>query len=216
VVLTRNPYKDTAIRKLLREDDDPYAQAEKIADMFVNDRFMQTKEIINPNLALGHFVVSDRYKLSTVTYQAAQGLGVQMLLDKHQGLPIPDITFVIDVPSQIAGVRMKNEKERATEHKFEVDLDFLEKIRQNYFEAQKLLGNEKIVIIDGTQDIESVFRDVIRAFEKHILKKGEKKVRYTDINEVPEHIKKSFDHNCNHNRFYNHYQSYSPCYSSFN
>jgi len=186
VVLTREPYKDTNIRKMLREDDDPYSQAEKIADMYIGDRFVHADEIIVPNLEKGNIVVSDRFKLSTMTYQTAQGLNMKELLNKHKGLPVPDITFVIDLDPEIAKERMEQDDIRGAEQKFETDLEFIRKIRENYYKAKELLVDENIIIIDGSRDVESVFEDVVKNFEKHVLKKKEK---YKSIDEVPEEIR---------------------------
>src|SRR3989344_4059399 len=86
VVLTRNPYKDTDIRGILRQDNDPLTQSDKLANLFIEDRRKHAKEIIIPNLEMGNFVVSDRYKLSTVAYQSAQGLNIQDLIKRHEGL----------------------------------------------------------------------------------------------------------------------------------
>lgn len=167
IILTRNPYKDTNIRAILREDNNPLTQAEKLAELFIEDRKKHIEEVVIPNLEKGHFVVSDRYKISTITYQGAQGIDIKELADKHDGLPIPDMTFVIDVSSQESGKRMKKEAGR-NEHKFEANLDFLEKIRQNHFKAKEILQNEKIFIINGEQPPEKVFSDIKEIFEKEI------------------------------------------------
>ena len=164
VVFTRNPYKDTNIRAILREDDDPLTQAEKLANLFIGDRKVQAEELIKPNLEKGFFVVSDRYKLSSIAYQSAQGIDIQDLINRHEGFPIPDITFIIDLSSEIASERMKNEAERS-EHKFEANLDFLEKTRQNYHQSKELLSGEKIFIIDGNRDIEEIFNEIVSIFE---------------------------------------------------
>ncbi len=186
IILTRNPYKDTNVREIIREDDDVLAKAEKIANLYIEDRKAQAKEIIIPNLEKDHIVVSDRFKLSTATYQAAQGLDMKELLDRHEGMPIPDITFVVDVPVDVASERMKKEKGRNM-HKFEADNDFLEKVRQNYSKAKELLVGEKIIIINGDKNPEEVFEEIKTSFEKFIS--GDK-IKYKSMSEVPEHLKK--------------------------
>ena len=160
IVLTRNPYKDTNIRGILREDDDPLTQSDKLANLFIEDRKLHAQEVISPNIERGHFVVSDRYKLSTIAYQGAQGLNMVDLIKRHEGLPIPDVTFIVDLSAQDSFLRMKNEQGR-NEHKFEADLIFLENVRQNYLKTKYLLANEKIFIIDGKKDIETVFKEII-------------------------------------------------------
>jgi len=185
IILTREPYKDANIRKILREDDDPYSQAEKIADMYIKDRFVHAEEVIISNLEKENIVISDRYKLSTIGYQSAQGLDMQDLIKKHDGLPVPDITFFVDVCGEVALERMKKEETRV-EQKFESSLEFQESVRQNYYKAKELLVDEKIVIINGEQTEEEVFKEIINNFEKVVLKKN---IKYKSIEEVPDEIK---------------------------
>lgn len=191
VVLTRNPYKDTDIRGILRQDDDPLTQADKLANLFIEDRKLHVQEVIIPSIEKGHFVVSDRYKLSTIAYQGAQGLSIPDLIKRHEGLPIPDITFIIDISAQNSNLRMKKEIGRS-EQKFEADLIFLENVRQNYLKTKYFLSNEKIFIIDGKRDIETIFKEIISIFEKEFEenKNINKKIKYTSLKEVPEHIRK--------------------------
>ena len=191
VVLTRNPYKDTDIRGILRQDDDPLSQADKLADLFIEDRKLHAQELIIPSLEKGHFIVSDRYKLSTIAYQGAQGLDMIDLIKRHEGLPIPDITFIIDISAQDSSLRMKKEESR-NEQKFEADLIFLENVRQNYLKTKYFLSNEKIFIINGKRDIETIFNEIVGIFEKEFEenKSRDKKIKYTSIKEVPEHIRK--------------------------
>lgn len=167
VLLTREPYKEMEIRKILMADKDAFSQAEKLARLFVEDRKNHVKEVIIPALMNGCFVVSDRYKLSTISYQAAQGLDMNELIEMHSGLPAPDITFIIDLPAEIASERMKKEAERK-EHKFEANADFLEKVRQNYLKTKELLG-ENIFVINGNRKQEEVFNDIRIIIDRELL-----------------------------------------------
>ncbi len=184
VVLTRNPYKDTNVRKIIRQDDDPFSQANKIAELYIEDRKKQVNEIIIPNLEKGNIVVSDRYKLSTIGYQTAQGLDMQDLIKRHDELPVPDITFVVDVCAEECIRRM--EKENRDMHKFEENTEFINRLKQNYYKAKEILKDEKIIIINGEQTEGEVFKEIINNFEKIILKKG---LKYKSIDEVPDEIK---------------------------
>ena len=94
VVLTRNPYKDTDIRGILRQDEDALTQSDKLANLFIEDRRKQAEEIVSPNIEKGHFVISDRYKLSTISYQGAQGIDMNDFLCAL-------CVFVVSITSQI-------------------------------------------------------------------------------------------------------------------
>jgi len=171
IVLTRNPYRDTEIRATIRQDSNPESEAEKLASLFIEDRKKQVEEIVIQNLENGHFVVTDRYKLSTITYQSAQGLGMQELIDRHKDLPVPDMTFIIDVSAEEAANRMQKEKHR-NEHKFEANLDFSKKLREKHNKAKEILEKqgEKIFVINGEKTPEEVFEEVKRVFEGEVGK----------------------------------------------
>jgi dTMP kinase len=166
VVMTKEPWRDANIRKMLRETDDPYSQAKKLAELFVNDRKMHVKNVIEPNIAGGTYVISDRYAFSTLAYQQAQGIPIKELLELHKGLPIADIIFIVDVPAEIAMKRMKNDNKRKTEQKFEKNKEFIEKLRKNYLGLANLSGH-KVVVIDGRKKPEQIFEKQIKpAFDK--------------------------------------------------
>jgi dTMP kinase len=165
IVFTRNPYKDYSIREILRSDSDPLSQAEKIADLFINDRKNQVNEIVNPFLDKGHFVLCDRFKLATFAYQSAQGLNMKELIAKHSGFPVPDITYIIDVPVSVARERMVLEEER-NEQKFEKDIKFAEKVRKNYHLAKEMLIFENIFVVDGSGREEDVFGEIKEIYER--------------------------------------------------
>ena len=170
IVFTRNPYRDVRIREILRLDDNPNSQAEKLAELFIGDRIKHSEEVVKPALEKGMYVITDRFKLSTVTYQTAQGLNMIDLIKRHEGLPIPDITFIVDVSSNVAAHRMKNEGDR-NEHKFEKNLDFLEKVRENFYKARDILSNEKIFIINGERLEDDIFDEIVSIFERELREK---------------------------------------------
>lgn len=168
VLITREPFRDTKIRDILKQEEDPYSQAKKLAQLFVEDRKLHVKTIIDENLKRGLFIISDRYSFSTLAYQQAQGIPIEELIKMHKGLPIPDITFIIDVPVKTAMQRMKKDSIRKAEHKFEKNMDFIRKLRTNYFKLAKL-PKHRVVMIDGRKNIEEIFEKQIKpAFDKFL------------------------------------------------
>ncbi len=166
IVMTREPYKNQDIRKILHEDEDPYSQAEKLAHLFVSDRKNHIKELIIPSINKGIHVISDRYSFSTLSYQQAQGVELWKILEMHKGLPIPDIIFLVDLPPKIAMKRMAKDNKRKKEHKFEKNLEFIEKLRKNYLNLTTL-NNHNVVVIDGSKSINHIFEKQIKpAFDK--------------------------------------------------
>jgi dTMP kinase len=136
VIATREPYSDKEIRKILQAESDPYSQAVELTKRYVEDRKLHVKELINPALEKGHHVISDRYSLSTFAYQQTQGIPLKELIKMHDGLPVPDAVFIVDVPVEVAIERMKNDGARQTEQKFEKDIEFIRKLRENYLKLK--------------------------------------------------------------------------------
>jgi dTMP kinase len=164
LVITREPYKNREIRALLRKESNPYTRAEELARLYVEDRKEHVREMILPSLKNGLYVVSDRYKLATICYQSAQGLPIQGLIKMHEGLPVPDITIIVDVSVDVAEARMK--KDSRDEHKFEANKQFQQKVRENYLQMPDVLPREKIFIVDGAKTIEEVGKEIISILEK--------------------------------------------------
>ena len=76
-------------------------------------------------------VILDRYYYSNGCYQGARGLNVNDIIDKNLEFALkPDITFIIDLPVDVALERIKNNREE-TAILFEKK-EYLEKVRNNY------------------------------------------------------------------------------------
>lgn len=160
VMLTREPYSSdisTIIRGILKNEENPMHNSELLAELFVEDRKKHLEELIILSIERGINVVCDRYKLSTIAYQSAQGMDMGCLISKHDGLLIPDITFYIDTPYEIA-MQRSCQKEK----KFE-NLEFQKKLSEEYYpKAIALLLNngEKIKIVSGNQPVDIVSGDI--------------------------------------------------------
>jgi len=161
VVMTREPYKNTDLRKILQSESDPYSQGVKLAKLFVEDRRRHVENLIMPNLEACHHVVSDRYSFSTLAYQQTQGVPLKELIETHKGLPIPDLIYIVDVPVEVAMERMKKDSARKTEQKFEKNLEFIQKLRENYLKLAKL-PNHQVFVIDGRKTPDEIFEKQIK------------------------------------------------------
>lgn len=138
------------IQKILREHTE--LSAEALALLFVADRFEHSKQIQNA-LDAGKIVLSDRYLLSTLAYQGAQGADVEFLKQLHKNLPKPDLTIILDIEPE------KSLSRTSTEEKFE-KLEFLSKVRQKYLE---LAGTEKnVAVISAEVDKEKLSKLIFK------------------------------------------------------
>jgi dTMP kinase len=114
--------------------------------------------LIEPALALGEWVVCDRFSDATYAYQGGgRGLDRSKFLQLEQwvhGHLQPDLTLLFDLPLDVARERIvlanrvldRFEQERA---------DFHERVRQAYLERAHVSAS-RIRIVDGQQSIEEI------------------------------------------------------------
>ncbi|MGI8980115.1 MAG: dTMP kinase [Pirellulaceae bacterium] len=134
--------------------------------MYMAARAQLVEEVIRPALAAGKCVISDRYLLANVVYQAhAGGLSPEEVWQVGQvtvaGI-MPRLTFILDLPASSAAARFN----RAPDRMEAQGLEYMERVRQGFLlEAAK--RPEGIVVIDATATAEVVHLQVIDAIEKH-------------------------------------------------
>jgi len=117
--------------------------------LFMASRAQLTAEIIQPALAKGHVVVSDRYTLANIAYQGyGGGLEPEAL---HQvgalatgGLE-PDLTLVLDLPVDAALARRRGPADRVESR----DAAYHARIREGFLiEAQRC--PQRIRVVDAS------------------------------------------------------------------
>ncbi len=131
--------------------------------LFESARSSLVWERIFPDLKEGKIVILDRFIDSTTAYQGYGreiNLGTVSILN-HIAIRgrKPDITFLLNVPLEVALKRLEGKKTR-----FE-DRDYLRKVRDAYI----LMANqerERIVLLDGNRDVERVFEDILRVLRE--------------------------------------------------
>ena len=127
--------------------------------LYMAARAQLVSEVIQPALAAGQVVVSDRFLLANVVYQGhAAGLNPQDIWDVGTvatgGLE-PDLTVVLDMPLEKAVGRIGRELDRMEAR----GLEFLEKVRQGFLrEAER--SPERIVVVNADQEIPQVQNDI--------------------------------------------------------
>jgi dTMP kinase len=104
VVATKEPTDGEhgrRIRTMARSGERVAAETELA--WFVADRRQHVAELIEPALAAGRMVVSDRYYLSSVAYQGARGLDWRgILADSEAEFPLPDLAIAIEIDPERA------------------------------------------------------------------------------------------------------------------
>ncbi len=115
------------------------------------------EEVIQPRLAAGQVVLSDRYADSTIAYQ---GYGHRQNLDEVRALVryatgglTPDLTVLLDVDVEIGLQRKSSQNEWNRLDAYTVD--FHQRVRAGYHELVRLEPGRWIVV-DATQGWEKV------------------------------------------------------------
>lgn len=143
------------------------------AFLFMAARSQLVEEVIRPALDVGKIVLCDRYLLSTLVYQGdAGGLPIDTLFQlggiATHGLS-PDITFVLDLPYEIACRRMRNRtKVDRMENKGEA---YHRRVRQGFL-SHAALDPDRIAVVDASQHIEEVEDRIWNVVQKLLTHPG--------------------------------------------
>jgi len=121
--------------------------------LYMAARAQLVAEMIKPALSAGRVVVSDRYLLSNVVYQGhAGGLEPENLWTIGRtatGGLLPDITFVLDLPAEVAFQRLGGQTDRIESR----GVEFQERVRAGFLEeASRDRAHIKIVDAQGSAD----------------------------------------------------------------
>ncbi len=168
VVATREPGGTPIgerIRALLLSEPMHYATE---ALLMFAARQEHVLSVIEPALLRGEVVVCDRFTDATLAYQGAgKGLPIDRLEALanwvHPGLA-PDLTFLIDVPVELAAQRLRAQARIADRFERE-SAEFFARVRGHYL-ALAAAEPLRWVIVDGTRDLESVRDDLVHHMRK--------------------------------------------------
>lgn len=151
------------IREILLDKKNNAMVMETELFLFSASRAQLVREVIRPYLQKGYYIISDRFHDSSTAYQGfGRGLSVDAIIKIHNltiGETIPDITFFIDIPNEIA-IERKLKKSHTDLDRIEVsDNTFYERVREGYLYLSK--KEKRFRVIDGRQSIENINKQII-------------------------------------------------------
>jgi dTMP kinase len=163
VVMTREP-GGTALGEQLRNLllDVPMNLETEALLMFAARR-EHLAQVIEPALAAGKILISDRFTDASFAYQGGgRGLSLEKLntLERWvQGQPDgsllqPNLTILFDLPGEVAEARRS--KARAPDKFEKMDLSFFERVRQEYLRRAKE-DSKRFHLVDATQTPEAIW-----------------------------------------------------------
>ena len=154
------------VRKILLESNDntPISDSAELL-LFAASRAQLINEVIEPALKRNAVVICDRFSDSTIAYQGyRRGLPlayIRTVNDLATGGLVPEITFMIDVPLELAIRRRKGMGDDRMESESRL---FFSHVVQGYMAlAQK--HTDRIHVIDGTDSMEDIHHTISRLVE---------------------------------------------------
>ena len=148
------------IRKILLASDEtlPIASCSEML-LYMAARAQLVEEVIRPAQQAGQILVSDRYLLANVVYQGhAGGLDVANIRTVGQvataGI-MPDCTFLLDLPPDLAWQRMDRQLDRIESRGSE----YRQRVRDGFLaEAQQ--ANLAIHVVDAARPIDTIQQEL--------------------------------------------------------
>jgi dTMP kinase len=161
VLTTREPTDGVMgqrIRAMARSGE--VIPAEEELRWFVVDRREHVRDTIEPALAAGRVVLTDRYTLSSVAYQGARGLDPDEILRAGEAeFPLPDLALVFELDAD-AGLARVKARGGVAEPSFEQS-EFLGKA-EKIFESLERPYIERIDASPGPEPVRERVLEVIR------------------------------------------------------
>lgn len=131
--------------------------------LFAAARAQLVRQVIAPALVRGATVLSDRFLDSTTVYQ---GIGRNLASDPVErinrfavGNVMPDLTLVIDVPTEVSLARIRQRASDVPDRMERENIDFYNKVRDGYLVLAKGMP-ERFVVVDGTKAEDIVAKKV--------------------------------------------------------
>lgn len=147
------------IREVLLGDHDIPISMRAEMMLFTTARTQLIQEIVKPALENGRTVVLDRYVFSTIVYQGHAGdLDPEEIWTINRIATqkvLPDVTFILDVPVDVATKRLGNSLDRMESR----GTEYFEKVRQGFIDESERWP-DGVDLIDATRSVDEIQSDI--------------------------------------------------------
>jgi dTMP kinase len=167
------------LRRSLLAPDVPAPSPRSEALLMAADRAEHVAAVVGPALAVGEWVVSDRFSGSTLAYQGyGRGLdldGLRVLVDWATGGLAADLSVLVDVPVEVAAARLAAADARAggADRLERLGAEFAARVRTGFLDLADA-ETDRWVVVDGREDMASVTAHIVAAVRERL---GEPPVR---------------------------------------
>ena len=159
------------LRELLLAPDaaPPSPRAEAL--LMAADRAEHVARVLEPALAAGEWVVSDRYAASTIAYQGyGQGLDIAALdelVGWATGGLAADLSILVDVSVDMAAGRLAAAGRSGTDRIERLGPEFTARVREGFL-AQAARDPERWLVVDGTADVAALTAHIVASVRERL------------------------------------------------
>ncbi|MBI3206757.1 MAG: dTMP kinase [Myxococcales bacterium] len=146
----------TLIRQYLRHELLGPAAWDTMALLFAADRLDHVAREIEPTLARGGWVISDRYDLSSLAYQSATAPSAEVvgwIRELNVRALRPDLTVIVDVPAEAAAARRGA---RGGDAELYEKTELQGRLAEIYAQGEALVPGDRVRHVSGLGDPDEV------------------------------------------------------------
>ena len=136
---------------------------EEELNLFLEDRRLHVHELIEPELAAGKIILTDRYYYSTAAYQGAAGMDTDEIFSRNSFAPVPDLVLLLTMDPEISVARIC--EGRGEELNDFEQLDQLRKIADHF----AAFTDPCIARIDAAQALEQVQEEIRKTVQERLF-----------------------------------------------
>jgi dTMP kinase len=159
------------LRELLLAPDAAPPTPRTDALLMAADRAEHVARIVEPALAAGEWVVSDRYAGSTIAYQGyGQGLdpsALDELVRWATGGLAADLSILVDVSVDVAAHRLAALGRRGADRIERLGPDFAARVRQGFL-AQAAQDPARWLVVDGTLEVSALAAHIVAGVRERL------------------------------------------------
>ena len=133
-----------------------------MALLFAADRLDHVRSEVEPALAAGATIVSDRFDLSSIAYQSTtsdmEPAAADWVRQLNHYARRPDLTVVLDVPVAVAEGRRRS---RGSDAELFERRELQQRLAELYVRAEQLVPGDRLVHVDGTRSPDEVLDQIL-------------------------------------------------------
>jgi dTMP kinase len=139
-----------------------------MALLFAADRMDHVESDIEPFIAQGGVILSDRYDASSLAYQSVSSgaeskEAVEWIRSLNRYVRRPDLTLVLDLAPDLAAERRQQRGEAAQLYE---QNEVQRALAEFYKDLALHMPNDRIVVVDGAGSVDEVHARVWQAYQK--------------------------------------------------